>query len=140
MNVDGSTLKWWLNTDKELLTMLLNKGDGSSTDLVREFKQFLDNETGKDYSNVYFWGNGILFDNAMIKQQLLNIGEEYPIIYKNDRDMRTIVELASHKLSLTERELKDKFKMQNIRKHNAIEDCYNQIQIVSNCYRILMWK
>ena len=35
--VDGSTLKWWLNTDKDLLTHLLNEGQDSSDGLLLGF-------------------------------------------------------------------------------------------------------
>src|SRR5690606_3877118 len=41
VNVTGSTIKWWLNTNKELLTELLNNGKGSSEELIRNFHHWL---------------------------------------------------------------------------------------------------
>lgn len=108
LNVDGSTLKWWLNTNKELLTELLNNGEGSSTELLQDFHKWLTGLT-PDSNELCLWGNGILFDNKMIQQQLEDIGLFYPINYKNDRDVRTIVDLAGAKLGITEKELKDQY-------------------------------
>ena len=57
--VDGDTLKWWLNTDKELLTKLLNQGNCSEQWMVEYFHNWI--ETLHKKYDVYFWGNGILF-------------------------------------------------------------------------------
>src|SRR5690625_4007009 len=95
LNVDGSTLKWWLNTDKALLNKLLNKGEGSSEQLLIDFHDWLSSQS-EDERDTYLWGNGILFDNKMIQHQFELIGLDYPIFYRNDRDVRTVLELTSH--------------------------------------------
>lgn len=82
-------------------------------------------------------GDGILFDNKMIQHQLELIGKEYPISYKNDRDVRTIVDLAGKKLGLTEKELKAKFKDDSLVAHNALDDVKFQINLVVECYKVL---
>lgn len=137
LNVDGSTLKWWLNTNKQLLTDLLNKGEKSSEDLLINFNCWL-MSLSSDVRDIYLWGNGILFDNKMIQQQLINIGQPYPIFYKNDRDVRTIVDLAGKKLGITEEELKDKFKDDNLVHHDAFDDVKYQINLVTGCYKCLI--
>ncbi|KON87468.1 hypothetical protein AF332_11945 [Sporosarcina globispora] len=139
LNVDGSTLKWWLNTNKELLTDLLNKGEESSEDLLSKFNNWLMYLTS-DLRDIYLWGNGILFDNKMIQQQLTDSGEVYPIFYKNDRDVRTIVDLAGKKLGITEQELKDKFKDDKLVHHDAFDDVKYQINLVAGCYKLLISK
>lgn len=150
INVCGDTLKWWLNTDKELLSKLINGGAGSSKDVLREFHRwiktteasvkmnnwFKDNVSTSD-NNIYLWGNGILFDNRMIQGQMENIGLEYPIFYRNDRDVRTIVDLASAKLGISERELKDKYNDDELVKHYALDDVKYQIKLVVGCYKEL---
>src|SRR5690625_1851360 len=118
LNVDGSTLKWWLNTDKELLTKLINSGKNSSENILIMFHKWLTGLGNK--KDVYLWGNGILFDNRIIKAQFENIGLTYPIFYRNDRDVRTILELASFKTGLTEREIKDSVADDSLVAHNAI--------------------
>lgn len=139
LKIDGSTLKWWLNTDKELLTRLLNEGDGSSDELLRDFHKWLISQS-EDIKNVYLWGNGILFDNKIIQHQLDSIGLEYPVFYRNDRDVRTIVDITSKKLGLSEKELKSKYDDNSLTKHDAINDVKYQINLVVNCYNELINK
>lgn len=136
MNVDGSTIKWWLNTNKDLLQELLNSGTGSSTELLVDFHKWLSGEK-RQSDEFNLWGNGILFDNKMIQHQLESIGLNYPIKYKNDRDVRTIVDLASQKLGITERELKEKFVTGEV-EHDAFNDVRYQVKLVSGCYGILV--
>lgn len=133
LKVTGSTLKWWLNTNKELLSELINKGDVSSYDLINNFHQWMSELNGE----LYLWGNGILFDNKMIQYQMETLGLEYPINYKNDRDLRTIIDLTSNKLNISEKELKDRFNDECLVKHDAFHDVRYQIHVLSWCYRNL---
>lgn len=137
LNVTGSTLKWWLNTNKELLTELVNSGEGSSEDLLYSFHEWLKG-LSDDTKDIYLWGNGILFDNKMIQTQFEDECLDYPIFYKNDRDVRTIVDLAGAKLGITEQELKDKLKDESLVEHNAFDDVKYQIKLVSECYKTLI--
>lgn len=135
MSVTGSTLKWWLNTDKDLLTALLNAGEGSSSELLEDFNKWLVGLS--TVGEIYLWGNGILFDNAMIKHQL---GSDYPIFYRNDRDVRTIVDLACAKLNLSQKDLRERYYDPSLKPHDALNDVSNQIAMVSACYRELTGK
>lgn len=136
MNVDGSTLKWWLTTNKELLARSIEKGEMSSSELVEDFGNWL--SVVKSMGDLYLWGNGILFDNKMIQYQL---GEDlYPIEYKNDRDLRTLVDLACAKLGITEKELKNKYYDQSLEPHDAFNDVINQVNLAVNCYKELTKK
>lgn len=135
--IDGSTLKWWLKTNKELLAELLHSGTVSPTELLENFHKWL-SFISEDTKNIYLWGNGILFDNKMIQEQLEFIGLEYPIFYKNDRDVRTIVDLAAKKLGITEQELKEKYNDESLTAHDAYDDVTYQINLVVGCYRELI--
>jgi hypothetical protein len=135
MNVTGDTLKWWLNTDKELLTKLLNSGIGSSTELLESFNQYLIGLSS--LGELHLWGNGILFDNKMIQHQLDGIGLNYPIKYKNDRDLRTLVDLTCAKLGLTEKQLRERYYDPALAPHDAFNDVINQINLAVNCYKEL---
>jgi hypothetical protein len=136
MRVTGSTLKWWLNTNKELLATLLNRGVGSSRRLLEDFHGWLVGLS--TLGDLYLWGNGILFDNAMIRHQLEENGLDYPINYKRDRDVRTIVDLTCVKLKLTEKELRERYYDPTLEPHDAFNDVTNQINLVVNCYRELL--
>lgn len=139
IKVTAGTLKWWQTTNAELFSELLNGGFHSSESVLTHFHEWL-NQFDKE--NLYLWGNGILFDNKMIQAQMENIGLNYPIHYKNDRDVRTILELTAMKTKLSEKHIKEvinkKIKDKNLTHHNALDDCYWQVELVSSCYNELM--
>src|SRR5690606_13350006 len=137
LRVDGSTLKWWLNTNKELLTDLINNGKGTPDELLENFHKWL-SFVAEDAKDIHLWGNGILFDNKMIQEQLVGMGLDYPIYYKNDRDVRTIVDLAGKKLGISEKELKDKYTDDSLVAHDAYDDVRYQISLVVGCYNLLI--
>jgi hypothetical protein len=137
VKVTGSTLQWWLQTNKELFNSLLNGGERSSEDVLRNFHDWI-SQFENEENSIYLWGNGILFDNKMIKHQMESIGLVYPISYKNDRDVRTLLELASIKSNLTEREIKDFYSDETELEHNAIDDVKFQIRLAVGCYNTLM--
>lgn len=138
LNVNGGTLKWWLNTDKELFAKLLNSGEYSSESIIIQFHNWL-TSLSEDMKNIYLWGNGILFDNKMLQHQMQSNYMDYPIFYRNDRDMRTLVELASHKVGIaTEKEFREKYKNPDLIEHDAFDDVKGQIDIVVKCYNMLV--
>lgn len=138
LNVDGSTLKWWLRTDKQLLTELLHKGEKSTNEILVDFYEWLLDRI-KDYGkeNVYLWGYGILFDNRIIKSHLESLGFKYPVLHRNNRDVHTILELASHVTGISEKEIKEKIKDESLVKHNAIDDVKRQVNLVIECYKLI---
>lgn len=135
-------LKWWLATDATLLEKILSSGQKSSEDILMTLHSWINdlyrynNDTAKQ--DIYLWGNGILFDNKMLQTQMQALGLEYPIFYRNDRDMRTIVDLASAKLQIDEKELKERYKNPELVAHDAFDDVRSQINLVSSCYRLLI--
>lgn len=137
LNADGSTVKWWLKTNPGLLATLLNEGEGSPIELLQSFHKWMSAFTDDKENDVYLWGNGILFDNKMIAHQFESNGLPYPIFFRNDRDMRTIVELGCIKQNITKKELNEMFKDENLTLHNAYDDVLYQIRMVSQCYRWL---
>lgn len=141
LKVTGSTMKWWLKTNKELFTELVNGGEESSEQVLRNFQEWLTGLADKyGQKNVYLWGNGILFDNKMIQHQLESLGLVYPIFFRNDRDVRTLVDLASVKLGVSEWDLKKKYQDESLTAHNAFDDVVYQINLAVNCYREMVNK
>lgn len=139
IKVTGGSIKWWLNTNKELFTTLINSGSFSSEQVLRNFQSWLC-EWIDTVDDLYLWGNGILFDNKMIQHQFENLGLNYPIYYRNDRDVRTIVELSAKKLGVSEKELKERFNDETLISHNAFDDVKYQINLVVECYKTLVKK
>jgi hypothetical protein len=134
--VNGSTLKWWLNTDKELLANLLNAGTMTEHELVEDFHSWLTHLS--ELYDLYFWGNGILFDNRFVKEKFESNGLKYPIFFRNDRDVRTLLELAAKKTGISEKEIQESCIIPNTEKHNAIDDVRFQIGLATKCWQILM--
>lgn len=137
LKVTGSTLKWWLNTNKELFAKLINGGKLSPKQIIKSFYTWLTYiQHGND---VYLWGNGILFDNKILQHQMQNNGLEYPIFYRNDRDMRTLVELASYKIGMqSEKEFRNEYKNPDLVEHDAFDDAMQQVEIIVKAHNILM--
>jgi len=142
MVVDGSTIKWWLKTDKELLDKLINDDNSLPASSVWQlFNSWISCEVGNNdlsSKNVYLWGNGILFDNQKVKTQMEKFGIKYPIHYTNDRDVRTILDLACDKTSFSCDKIKASVSDESETKHDALDDCRYQVRLVSFCYDILM--
>jgi len=139
LSADGSTLKWWLDTDAELLRDLLSRGTLSENAMLAAFHKWLcvQSENG-DMKDVYLWGNGILFDNAKVKRAFEDNGFYYPINYANDRDVRTILELASLKTGLTREQIREVTADDTDILHDAYSDCLRQIRFVHHCYSLLV--
>lgn len=133
LSVDGGTLKWWLNTDKELLAQLLNEGDLTEIEMLTQFNEWIEGQEGSPK----LWGNGILFDNLKLKQKLESKGMKYPIFYRNDRDVRTILALASSVSGLSENEIRDSIKDENERAHDALDDVRKQVRLVTHCFNLI---
>lgn len=135
LQVDGKTLKWWLNTDSDLLAELIKEGDLTERDMYIEFAKWV-----REHESPKLWGNGILFDNAKLQQKMVEHEMRYPIFYRNDRDVRTILDLASTVSGLTEKEIKDSLSDdggERERAHDAIYDVRWQIRLVNHCYNLL---
>lgn len=130
----GGTIKWWLNTNKELFARLLMAGDCSEQEMFQKFHEWI----GESDKETYLWGNGILFDNNFVRDKMTSFGLSYPIYYRNDRDVRTILELAVMKSGLTETEFRKRFIPDNEEAHNAMNDVLYQVDLVHWCYKMLM--
>jgi inhibitor of KinA sporulation pathway (predicted exonuclease) len=138
LSVDGSTLIWWLNEERRnLLAEILTHEDKKGLkNVLYNFGEWV---KGLDCDNKekYLWGNGILFDNRIIQESMRKNGLEYPIFYRNDRDVRTILELASWKSGMTSKEIQAEVPQVGT-KHNAIDDVLFQIELVHKCYKMLI--
>lgn len=136
LNVTGGTLKWWVDTDMDLFRRLLNSGKASPEQMLSDFADWFHALPGVQKDR-YLWGNGILFDNAILRNQLEGIGRSYPVYYRNDRDVRTIVQLAARDAGVTENEIHEKYRVDAYHAHNAIDDARSQVQLVVGCHKQL---
>lgn len=140
-NIEGDTLSWWLNTDKELLTKIINKGIGgvSQKEMIKQFCDWVKSLTKfVDEKHIFLWGNGVLFDNRIIKNKCSEYGFEYPIFYRNDLDCRTVFEVAAMKLGLkSQTEFRDMLEHEGTY-HDAADDVSNQINDLVCAFSVLI--
>lgn len=153
--INGNTLVWWLKTNPTLLyEKISGKADGvkyvaNEMELIADFSKFMLSIIGETHGiakwdNIYFWGNGILFDNRFIKDKIEYWSRhsvchlEYPIIYRNDRDIRTLVGLAAEKTGCkTDKEFRDKYVLVNTTEHNAFDDVMNEYEAMKAAWKVL---
>lgn len=132
LNVNGSTIKWWLKTNPELFKALIEKGDISEEEAIKDFVLWI--EKLKEENDVYLWGNGILFDNGILRYKCEQYGLHYPIKYTNDRDMRTIVDIVNNVYKI---DIRKETTIPDFLAHNAFSDCMMQIAVVSKAWNML---
>jgi hypothetical protein len=142
LNLEPGTLKWWMKENPSLLNKLLSQGDHTERSLLLSFGLWLSHlmrDKKLDKKSLYLWGNGIMFDNQKIKTKYESLGmNSYPIYYRNDRDLRTLLELASIKSGKSQEEIKEETADKDEVKHNAIDDVYYQIRIACYSYELIM--
>ncbi|MEK7978950.1 3'-5' exonuclease [Klebsiella electrica] len=129
--VEPSTLAWWMSQSDEARKIFFDP-NATSLDLVlRELDAFIREDGNSD--NVKVWGNGPSFDNAILAQAYRDFGVSLPWRFRNDRDVRTIVDLAKCLKNI------DPVKLVNREgvHHNALSDALFQIECVSIAYRAL---
>lgn len=139
-DIEKGTMNFWIRENSNLdvlLEHLTVKTGLNEKQLMSNFKKFIDEAqefTGVDFK---IWGNGISFDVVKIKRKLKKHGLQLPITFYNERDLRTILELASFKSGKDIYEIKESVTSNN-RAHDAFEDCIFQINICHESYKILM--
>jgi len=142
--INPDTYKWWLDTNTILLQDLLKRGLDSGITEAQMFERFVKwiektaKANGIAKGDVHLWGNGILFDNYIIRGKCEMYGLKYPIPYQNDKDVRTIVDAYCTKAHMTRNEVVILFKnASGLVQHDAINDCQIQINMVRHCYTTL---
>ncbi len=152
ITITASTLLWWLKENPELMRHVLSGENESEVDevfydeksllssFVEWIKYDIDRKLGKfgEYINVFLWGNGILFDNRLLKEHMEKYNIEYPIFYRNDRDLRTLIELAAEMTGCKDdKEFREKYVLKNTTEHDALDDVRNEYNAMKVAYEII---
>jgi len=114
LSIDGKTIQWWLLQPLEARLEICK--EGKSLDIVIN-KIYEKMNKNTDYNIV--WGNGSSFDISILSTAFIKCKTKIPWLYKNIRDLRTIVALNPI--------IKEKHVFQGD-KHNPLHDCNNQIK------------
>lgn len=139
--LDVGTLQFWLRDEHnaEMFKAQLNaKGEGfSEIELWTNFHNWLTKlvEDNKD-KDVKIWGNGISFDIGKIVHNLEKWDLDFPIKFFNERDCRTLVDMATLKLGIDDYELKRS--IPNEQAHDALADVIWEAAYLAKAYNILV--
>lgn len=139
--VDLNTVDWWIKTDVDLFMGIIEKcknSDKNEYEVLEEFKDYINNFY-KEYENVYLWSNGISFDIKILKDKMNSYGINLPIKYNSERDVRTIVDFNCCELNISEKDFRKQFEVKDMVKHDALNDCFTQIDWVVSSYKNLIY-
>lgn len=86
LTISPGTIDWWLDGDRDEARKLMNANRGKRLPLkeaLLRFSRWLDGDRP-------VWGNGAMFDNAILGNAYRVVGEKQPWAFWNDRCYRTM--------------------------------------------------
>lgn len=128
--MDANTVKWWMKQSDEARLVFNDTSAVSLVGALEQFSNFI--RANCSFDSVKVWGNGINFDNVILREAYYQVGMSPPWRYVNDRDVRTIVDLAN---DITGFDVKTAPKTGIV--HNALDDAIYQSKYVSNAFQLI---
>jgi inhibitor of KinA sporulation pathway (predicted exonuclease) len=128
--IDFDTVAWWMKQDHQVKKDLFSDYTDDIQWVLNSLRHWLED-------NCIVWGNGATFDIALLEDAyrlsdpLITYDLKIPWHYRNIRDVRTVVDLAS--LSGFD---KKKVEREGTH-HNALDDAIHQAKLVSESFRYL---
>lgn len=138
--IDKNTYEWWVKTNFDLLKSILAQGlqtNISEQEMLVSFTAWIKSisySRSINFKNIYLWGNGMLFDNMLLKLKCQQYNIEYPIHYQSDRDVRTLVDVYCRRHRIDRDTFVKSFKTNSYTEHVAIDDCMVQIKMLKQCH------
>ncbi|HDX4200696.1 TPA: 3'-5' exoribonuclease [Escherichia coli] len=128
--IDRDTIKWWLKQSREAQSAIMTD-EIPLDDALLQLREFIDENSGEFFVQV--WGNGVNFDNTILRRSYERQGIPCPWRYYNDRDVRTIVELGK----AIDFDARTAIPFEGER-HNALDDARYQAKYVSVIWQKLI--
>lgn len=136
LSIEAECLHFWIDQPSQTKRALSAYPIHNLHQALLNFTDFLKKLNPLD--NVRLWGNGINFDNVILKSAFLACGLDYPIHYKNDRDVRTICNLIPRKeFNEIQNKIREDYKLE---RHNSLDDAKFQILYLQKIYKRLNLK
>ena len=118
--IDASTVIWWLKQNDAARSKFFDNEKASNiVGCLSRFSCFAG-------SDCRVWGNGIAFDNVIVKNAYYSQGMDCPWGFWNDMDVRTVVYIGK----LIGLDPKSSLKFEGVR-HDALSDAIHQARYVS---------
>ncbi len=92
--IDPSTVIWWMKQSSEARSEIANDNAIQLDDALLQFSEFVFENIPGGCETAQIWGNGATFDNTILRSSFERACLDCPWDYRNDRDVRTMVELG----------------------------------------------
>lgn len=127
-DIDGSTVKWWLQQSEEARAIFSADEQLTLKDALTKFSDWL-----SQFENVQMWGNGSGFDCVILNNAYQACRIRAPWKHWGDRDVRTIVELGRSILGIDPKTTMERSGTH----HSALDDAKFQAEYVSVIWQAL---
>jgi len=124
--IDNDTVQWWSTQSEEAKGSLVNLDTVSVKGALDAFNRWIADTISVDFKDAKLWGNGVGFDNVIIRNLYSRHDKHFVLPYWCDNDVRTLVTLGN----INTRD----FKFSGT-KHNGIDDCKHQINYCAVAYK-----
>lgn len=139
LKLDGDTIKWWMkqpeNVRNEVFQSEKEVTISKALNAFRDWVTALSGTAKKEH--IYLWGNGILADNTWLKgaHEALNIPEY--LSYKNHRDVRTLLDLASSLVGDSKSVITSNITSDGPQ-HSALADAQWEAKLITACWNLIV--
>lgn len=121
--IDADTVLWWLDKSDAARKEITDSEKATAMPVALNGLRWFISEHCDD--GVRVWGNGVCFDNVILRSAYENCGMVPPWQHWHDRDVRTIVELGRHA------GIDPKYDYPFVGEaHNALDDALHQVNYV----------
>ncbi|HCJ6320728.1 TPA: 3'-5' exoribonuclease [Citrobacter sedlakii] len=123
---DASTIIWWMKQSSEARSAIVMDDSIRLDDALHQLNDFIAENTANGPEIMQVWGNGASFDNVILRESYVRTGIDCPWKFRNDRDVRTMVEIGKAVGINPRYDIKFEGDM-----HNALSDARHQVKYVS---------
>ncbi|WET42470.1 exonuclease [Citrobacter enshiensis] len=132
MKPDASTIQWWLKQSSEARSAILVDEAMGLLEILELLADFIAENAANGSQTVQLWGNGCSFDNVILRRAYALTDTPFAVPFRNDRDVRTMVELGKSVGINPRYDIPFEGDM-----HNALSDARHQVKYVSAIWQRL---
>lgn len=132
MKPDASTIQWWLKQSSEVRSAILVDEAMGLRESLELLADFIAENAANGSHTVQLWGNGCSFDNVILRRAYALTETPFAVPFRNDRDVRTMVELGKSVGINPRYDIPFEGDM-----HNALSDARHQVKYVSAIWQRL---
>ncbi|HBZ9264399.1 TPA: 3'-5' exoribonuclease [Citrobacter freundii] len=132
MKPDASTIQWWLKQSSEARSAILVDEAMGLRESLELLANFIAENAANGSHTVQLWGNGCSFDNVILRRAYALTETPFAVPFRNDRDVRTMVELGKSVGINPRYDIPFEGDM-----HNALSDARHQVKYVSAIWQRL---